>query len=117
MLSHCTCYVLIPDKCLIVCQAEAAESTDPDPTDAVDIMNDADAEPQDDNQAPTRKSRKTAAVFDSDEEADEEIEANEPHEEEPNNDADTQAQESDSTARQDINMAEAFGSDDEDFDI
>ena len=86
----------------LLAEMEGEETFQTGPADDVDIMNDADGT----DQAPARKNRK-AAVVDSDEEDEVELREAEPA-------IDTQAQGPDDVADNDVNMAEAFGSESDD---
>ena len=76
---------------------------DTNPPEADDEMNDQHDDGADADQAPAKKNRK-AAVFESDDEEEVQHREAEPA-------VDAEAQSHDDIAAQDVNMAEAFGSD------
>ena len=105
----------------MLAETEAAAPPSADPTDAVGVENDPndDAEPEDADSAPVRKSRKT--VLDSDEESEGDQAAAGLGVDDSGGaeaDADGPVEEPDqAAAARDIDMAEAFGSDEEDVDV
>lgn len=105
----------------LLAETEAIPPASADPTDVEDVENDPndDAQPEDADSAPARKSRKT--VLDSDvesegEQAETGLGVNDSGEAEA--DAGSPVEEPDQAATaQDIDMAEAFGSDEEGVDV